>query len=153
MLIACGSTTATMSPAATMTNRDPIAPPTTPPRVITDEPGALPLGRPTSEPGDTGGHSGRRLAAPRKLAAGDTAIEGTLTSRSERGPAVGATVVVTSAALQGEQVVITQDDGTFRVDGVPPDDYTVTVYWNDGTYSSTVTVARGSATVVDLTLP
>ncbi|HEV7557357.1 MAG TPA: carboxypeptidase-like regulatory domain-containing protein [Kofleriaceae bacterium] len=48
--------------------------------------------------------------------------------------AVGATVVVTSPNLQGEQVVITDDNGYFRIVELPIGDYAMTIYYNNRTY-------------------
>jgi hypothetical protein len=49
--------------------------------------------------------------------------------------AVGATVIVTSPNLRGEQVVITDDDGYFRIVDLPIGEYLLTVYYNDRIYT------------------
>ncbi|HTJ41580.1 MAG TPA: von Willebrand factor type A domain-containing protein [Kofleriaceae bacterium] len=61
------------------------------------------------------------------------AIEGVVTDVDSGQPLPGATVVATSPALQGEQVVITDDNGRYRIENLPPGTYTITVYYNDQT--------------------
>src|SRR5262245_47130267 len=46
-------------------------------------------------------------------------------------PAIGATVIATSPALQGEQVVITDENGFYTIAGLPPGEYTLIVYYNN----------------------
>jgi hypothetical protein len=46
-------------------------------------------------------------------------------------PAIGATVVATSPALQGEQVVITDEYGLYKITGLPPGPYALIVYYNN----------------------
>jgi hypothetical protein len=46
-------------------------------------------------------------------------------------PAVGATVVAMSPALEGEQVVITDENGLYKISGLPPGAYTLVVYYNN----------------------
>jgi len=74
----------------------------------------------------------------------DTAYADAFTTGSVRGvvkdkntgePAVGATVVATSPALQGEQVVIADETGAYYITSLPPGVYTLTVYYNDTTFS------------------
>lgn len=90
----------------------------------------------------------------------DTAYADALTTGSLRGvvkdketgePTVGATVVATSTALQGEQVVIADDSGGYYLTSLPPGIYTLTVYYNDTTYSrSNVLVQVGKEAVVNI---
>jgi hypothetical protein len=68
-------------------------------------------------------------------------------------PAVGATVVATSPALQGEQVVITDDTGQYFITSLPPGVYTLTVYYNDATYSrGNVLIQIGKEAVVNVSV-
>jgi hypothetical protein len=68
-----------------------------------------------------------------------------------REPAAGATVVATSPALQGEQVVITDDTGQYFITSLPSGMYTLTVYYNDATFSrSNVLIQVGKEAVVNV---
>jgi len=49
-------------------------------------------------------------------------------------PLVGATVVLTGPRLVGEQVVITDEGGWYRITGVPPGRYTLTYYYMNRTF-------------------
>ena len=80
-------------------------------------------------------------------------LRGVVRDKAESGPAVGATVVATSPALQGEQVVITDENGQYFVTALPPGVYTLTVYYNDQTFSrSNVLVQIGKEVVVNVTV-
>jgi hypothetical protein len=59
------------------------------------------------------------LASP----AGTSVLTGAVTDASTRGPVPGVVVTATSPSLQGEQVVVTDDDGTYRIPGLPPGRY------------------------------
>ena len=72
------------------------------------------------------------------------AIRGVVKDKASGEPSVGATVVATSPALQGEQVVIADETGSYFMTSLPPGVYTITVYYNDTTFSrSNVTVSVG----------
>jgi hypothetical protein len=79
-------------------------------------------------------------------------VRGIITDKAEGGgPAVGATVVATSPALQGEQVVITDENGQYFVSALPPGVYTLTVYYNDQTFSrGNVLIQVGKEAVVNV---
>ncbi|HEY4239682.1 MAG TPA: carboxypeptidase regulatory-like domain-containing protein [Kofleriaceae bacterium] len=67
--------------------------------------------------------------------------------------AVGATVVATSPALQGEQVVIADDTGQYFIQSLPAGTYTLTVYYNDRTFSrGNVVIEVGKEAVVNVTV-
>ncbi len=67
--------------------------------------------------------------------------------------AVGATVVATSPALQGEQVVITDETGQYFLTALPPGVYTLTVYYNDQTFSrGNVLIQVGKEAVVNVSV-
>src|SRR3954467_6116884 len=57
-------------------------------------------------------------------------LRGTIRDKAGNDNAVGATVVATSPALQGEQVVITDESGQYFINSLPPGQYTLTVYYN-----------------------
>jgi hypothetical protein len=92
----------------------------------------------------------------------NAAYADTLTTGSLRGvvrdkatgeTTVGATVVATSAALQGEQVVIADEAGQYYITSLPPGIYTLTVYYNDTTYArGNVLVQVGKDVVVNISV-
>jgi len=80
-------------------------------------------------------------------------LRGTVRDKSGGNAAVGATVVATSPALQGEQVVITDDTGQYFITSLPPGVYTLTVYYTDATFSrGNVLVQLGKEAVVNITV-
>ncbi|MGE3456824.1 MAG: TonB-dependent receptor, partial [Kofleriaceae bacterium] len=81
-------------------------------------------------------------------------LRGTIRDKgSNNEPAVGATVVATSPALQGEQVVITEDGGQYFISSLPPGLYVLTVYYNDATFSrGNVLIQVGKEAVVNVTV-
>ncbi|MGE3546915.1 MAG: TonB-dependent receptor, partial [Kofleriaceae bacterium] len=81
-------------------------------------------------------------------------LRGTIRDKgSNNEPAVGATVVATSPALQGEQVVITEDGGQYFLSSLPPGLYVLTVYYNDATFSrGNVLIQVGKEAVVNVTV-
>ncbi|HET9986896.1 MAG TPA: carboxypeptidase regulatory-like domain-containing protein, partial [Kofleriaceae bacterium] len=60
-------------------------------------------------------------------------ITGVLTDKKTGEKLAGATVVVTSPALQGEQVAISDEQGSYRINALPPGNYMVTFYYGDST--------------------
>jgi TonB dependent receptor/Carboxypeptidase regulatory-like domain len=80
-------------------------------------------------------------------------LRGQVRDKGASEPAVGATVVATSPALQGEQVVITDDTGQYFITALPPGVYTLTVYYNDVTYSrGNVLVQVGKEVVINISV-
>lgn len=80
-------------------------------------------------------------------------LRGTIRDKNGGDAAVGATVVATSPALQGEQVVITDDTGQYFITALPPGVYTLTVYYNDATFSrGNVLIQVGKEAVVNVTV-
>jgi len=80
-------------------------------------------------------------------------LRGLIRDKANGEPAVGATVVATSPALQGEQVVITDETGQYFVTSLSPGIYTLTVYYNDATFSrSNVLIQIGKEAVVNITV-
>ena len=80
-------------------------------------------------------------------------VRGQVKDKANGEAAVGATVVATSPALQGEQVVLADESGLYFLTSLPPGSYTLTVYYNDGTFTrGNVTVAVGKEAVVNITV-
>src|SRR5215470_957856 len=78
-------------------------------------------------------------------------LRGVLKDQSNGDAAVGATVVATSPALQGEQVVITDENGQYFITSLPPGLYTLTVYYNNNTFSrGNVLIQVGKEAVVNM---
>lgn len=65
--------------------------------------------------------------------------------------AAGATVVATSPALQGQQVIITDENGQYFITALPPGAYTLTVHYLDSTVSrANILVQIGKEAVVNI---
>ncbi|CAN5550911.1 TonB-dependent receptor [soil metagenome] len=80
-------------------------------------------------------------------------LRGVVRDTGAKEPAVGATVVATSPALQGEQVVISDETGQYFITSLPPGMYTLTVYYNDATYSrGNVLVQVGKEVVINISV-
>jgi outer membrane receptor protein involved in Fe transport len=78
-------------------------------------------------------------------------LRGVVKDKATGEPTIGATVVATSAALQGEQVVIADENGGYYITSLPPGIYTLTVYYNDATFSrNNVLVQVGKEAVVNI---
>jgi len=67
------------------------------------------------------------LTANVALAAENGVLTGTIIDASTRVPVPNAVVTITSPALQGEQIVVTDIAGNYRVPQLPPGEYTVRV--------------------------
>ncbi len=81
------------------------------------------------------------------------AVRGVITDKKTKEPVIGATVVVSSAALQQEQVVITDENGAYVVNELPPGNYLVTVYFNETPFQRpNVVVQVGKQLVVNVTI-
>jgi outer membrane receptor protein involved in Fe transport len=80
-------------------------------------------------------------------------VRGQIKDKATGEAAVGATIVATSPALQGEQVVLADESGLYFLTSLPPGSYTLTVYYNDGTFTrGNVTVAVGKEAVVNISV-
>src|SRR4051794_4225222 len=80
-------------------------------------------------------------------------LRGVLKDKSTGEPAIGATVVATSPALVGEQVVITDETGQYFINSLPPGLYTLTIYYNNQPFSRpNVLVQLGKEAVVNVTV-
>ncbi len=55
-------------------------------------------------------------------------------------PLVGAVIVVTTESTIGGPVAVTEDDGSYIIDDLPPDDYLVSIYYIDVLQEHRVTV-------------
>jgi outer membrane receptor protein involved in Fe transport len=81
------------------------------------------------------------------------AVRGVIRDKSTGEPALGATVVATSPALVGEQVVLTEADGTYFMTALPPGLYTLTIYYENKTFSrGNVLIQLGKEAVVNVTV-
>ncbi len=72
------------------------------------------------------------LFASTALAAGNSVLTGTIIDAASRVPVANAVVTITSPALQGEQIVVTDAVGNYRAMQLPPGEYTVRV--DDGAH-------------------
>ncbi|HVV87516.1 MAG TPA: carboxypeptidase regulatory-like domain-containing protein [Kofleriaceae bacterium] len=63
------------------------------------------------------------------------AVRGRVVDKKTKEPVIGATVVATSPALQGQQAEITDETGNYEIDNLPPGTYLLTVYYDDITFS------------------
>jgi outer membrane receptor protein involved in Fe transport len=80
-------------------------------------------------------------------------LRGTVRDKANGEVVVGATVVATSAALQGEQVVIADESGGYYLTSLPPGIYTLTVYYSNMKYARPdVLVQIGKEAVVNITI-
>ncbi|HEU0033883.1 MAG TPA: carboxypeptidase-like regulatory domain-containing protein [Kofleriaceae bacterium] len=84
-------------------------------------------------------------ATPRE---GRVKLTGHVRSKQTGEAAIGATVVATSPALSGEEVVISDENGAYSLD-VPPGTYQVLIYY----LATTVEVAHDLAVTRDTVLP
>jgi hypothetical protein len=79
------------------------------------------------------------------------ALRGQIKDKATGETLVGATVVATSSVLQGEQVVITDENGLYFIDNLPPGTYTLTVFYNDAKFSrGNVLIQIGKQAVVNV---
>jgi outer membrane receptor protein involved in Fe transport len=80
-------------------------------------------------------------------------LRGIIRDKATGENAAGATVVATSPALVGEQVVITDESGAYFLTSLPPGVYTLTIYFNDKPFSrGNVLVGVGKEAVVNVTV-
>jgi hypothetical protein len=112
---------------------------------------------PAAPPSPLSNTASTALAGPcnghRLPATGLGGIEGTFTDLTAHAPAVAATVVATSPALHGEQVVISDEHGHYLVTELAPGTYVLTVYYDDKTTSrADIRVVADCATPLDLGL-
>ncbi len=100
--------------------------------------------------------AGSLLGASDAMAQGSATIgnlRGQIRDKAAGGGAPGATVVATSPALVGEQVVLTDDNGLYYITSLPPGVYTLTVYYENKTFSrSNVLIQIGKEAVVNVTV-
>jgi hypothetical protein len=80
-------------------------------------------------------------------------LRGIIKDKSSGDAALGATVVATSPALVGEQVVLTEPDGSYFISSLPPGLYTLTIYYENKTFSrGNVLIQLGKEAVVNVTV-
>jgi hypothetical protein len=79
-------------------------------------------------------------------------LRGTITD-PQGAPVPGATITITSPALQGERTGVSDTDGTYAFRQLPPGDYTINVTLPGfAAINRTASVPLGNVTVVDLTM-
>jgi hypothetical protein len=64
-------------------------------------------------------------------------------------PMIGMTVVLTSPALVGEQVVISDEQGKFFLENLPPGTYQTTYYYNNTSFGNPKVVIRAGVTTIE----
>jgi carboxypeptidase family protein len=80
-------------------------------------------------------------------------LRGGIKDKTTGESAIGATVVATSPALVGEQVVITDESGLYFINSLPPGLYTLTIYYENKTFSrANVLIQVGKEAVVNVTV-
>lgn len=80
-------------------------------------------------------------------------LRGQLREKDTGEPAIGAIVIATSPALQGEQVVLADDAGLYFLTSLPPGNYTITVNYQNATFTrGNVVVQVGKEAVVNITV-
>ncbi|HEY5934038.1 MAG TPA: TonB-dependent receptor [Kofleriaceae bacterium] len=80
-------------------------------------------------------------------------VRGQIKDKANGEAAIGATVVATSPALVGEQVVITDENGLYFIPSIPPGVYTLTIYYNNQPFSrGNVVIQVGKEAVVNVTV-
>jgi len=80
----------------------------------------------------TAGLVGAHLYQPTTASAQSTttgAIQGSITDSKTGEKLAGVTVTVTSTSLQGAQTAITDENGFYKIDSLPPGEYLVTFYY------------------------
>ncbi len=97
------------------------------------------------------------LLSPRDASAQSSStvggVRGQLKDKATGEAAIGATVVATSPALVGEQVVITDENGQYFLSALPPGAYTLTIYYNNQPFSrGNVIIQVGKEAVVNVTV-
>jgi hypothetical protein len=65
------------------------------------------------------------LAAAPAVAQGSAVLTGTIVDSATKRPIADAVVTLTSAALQGEQTVVTDKSGSYRIPNLPPGNYSL----------------------------
>jgi outer membrane receptor protein involved in Fe transport len=63
------------------------------------------------------------------------AVRGRVVDKATKDAVIGATVVATGPALQGQQAEITDESGNYEISNLPPGAYVLTVYYNDAQFS------------------
>jgi len=83
-------------------------------------------------------------------AAGNGSVHGTIADKQSGEKLAGVTVVATSPALNGTQTAITDENGSYRIDGLPPGTYQIVFYYSDITENqNNVKIAAGKDSLVD----
>jgi hypothetical protein len=94
--------------------------------------------------------SGTQFKAQLFASIGARSVEGVVRDRATSEPLQEAVVVLTSPALQGERVAITDLQGRFAMENLPPGSYVLVAYFNDQVTSGPFEIAQGKLARITL---
>jgi hypothetical protein len=81
------------------------------------------------------------------------AVRGVIRDSATNDVVIGATVVITGPALQGQQAEITDENGSYVIQNLPPGTYVLTVFYNDAQFDRpNVLIQVGKQVVVNVTI-
>ena len=81
------------------------------------------------------------------------AVRGVVKDKATGEAVIGATVVISGPALQGQQAEITDENGQYVVQNLPPGTYVVTVFYNDAQFDRpNVLIQVGKQVVVNVSI-
>jgi hypothetical protein len=79
------------------------------------------------------------------------AVRGVIRDRATNEVVIGATVVISGPALQGQQAEITDENGRYVIQNLPPGTYVLTVFYNDAQFDRpNVLIQVGKQAVVNV---
>ncbi|HVK75686.1 MAG TPA: TonB-dependent receptor [Kofleriaceae bacterium] len=79
------------------------------------------------------------------------AVRGRVVDKASKEAVIGATVVATGPALQGQQAEISDENGAFTIANLPPGVYVLTVYYNEAQFSRpNVVIELGKQSFVNI---
>ncbi|MCB9562129.1 MAG: TonB-dependent receptor [Kofleriaceae bacterium] len=79
------------------------------------------------------------------------AVRGVIKDKASKEPVIGATVVIQGPALQGQQAEITDENGSYTIQSLPPGQYTITVFYNEAQFSRpNIVIQLGKQIVVNV---
>ena len=67
-------------------------------------------------------------------------------------PLAGVTVIVSGEGMKGAHTAITEEDGVYVIEDLPPDDYIVTLYFGDQSFERPATVGDDLVELSDMTI-